>query len=140
MPFNTAIGSTSLIGFGLANIAKYIGTLWYYSSAATAWTTLASWYRDEAHTVASSTIPTAANPVVLLSNATVDVDVWSGTASAPSSIAINGHVLNINGHVHSPSQNPPGYTCPAPYVLDTDLIGDDNDIVNISGHITIPAQ
>ena len=139
MPFTTAIGSTSLIGFGISKISKYIGTLWYYSNTATAWTTLASWYRNEGHTVASSTIPTAANPVVLSSNATVDVDVWSSTASAPSSIAINGHVLNINGHALSPSPNPPGYTCAAPYVLDTDLIGDDNDVVNITGHITIPA-
>lgn len=129
MPFNTAIGSTSLIGFGLANIAKYIGTLWCYDSGGTAtWATLVDWYRNSTHTVNSSTFPSVANPVVLLSDV-VATDAWV----APATIDLNGNDFTFNAHALVGTTG--SYTCEAPYVFNVPFTGSGS--CTYTGHVTI---
>lgn len=135
MPFTTAISSTSLFGFGLSNIAKYIGSLWIYnSSAPAAWTTLANWYRDSSHTTQSSDFPKTTNDAILLSNTTADLENWS----APASINLNGYNLDVTAHPFVLSEEPPGYTCAAPYNFSIPITGEsEQNIVSFEGHINI---
>lgn len=145
MPFITSLGSAALFGFGFSKKitaggggggSPYTGTLYYYEGAAesdttSTWATLAKWYKDDAHTVAASALPTASNATTILNNTSANLETWT----APASIHIAGHALELIAH-------PVDDNCAAAVVFSTTVTGtsvQDGGTLTLNGHITIVA-
>lgn len=132
MPYITAISSANLIGFGLSNSLREFLYI-YNSSTPAAWTTLANWYKDLAHTTQSSEFPASSKYVRLLSDAVVDLENWS----APGRIDLNGFNLTLQYHPIITSEQAPGYTCAAPYNFNIEILDIAGGNLIVDGHINI---
>jgi hypothetical protein len=144
MPFLSSFGGATSIGFGLSRVvtrdgggdAPYTGTMYYYEGAdesdtTSTWSTLAKWYKDEAHIVTASALPTVANATVILNNTSANLETWT----APASINIAGHTLELIAHAQSGN-------CAAAVVFSTTVTGasvQDGGTLTLNGHITIAA-
>ena len=144
MPFLSSFGGAASIGFGFSRgvtqggggDTPYTGSLYYYETAnesdtASTWATSAMWYKDEAHTVAASALPTGSNVTTILNNTSANLETWT----APASIHIAGHTLELIAHAQ-------GENCAAAVVFSTTVTGasvQDGGILTLNGHITIAA-
>lgn len=115
----------------------YAGALYYYEGATevdnlSSWASITVWFKDAAHTVRSSLLPSSSNPVILLNNTSANLESWT----APASIDLNGNNLILTAHPYQidSNQNP---LCAAAVVFNTTVTSQNSANLIFSGHINI---